>query len=135
MHVVYICISVLMNYDCTTHPILPFITIITKFLSKRCIKRVLDTKDERPSLFRFYRKTFLRRVDPKQPKNVKFSLCSIIETFLRGGASRLFRGGGKILRGGAKRSQGGGGCAPPHTSHQNPAMITSIAFKFASYIF
>jgi hypothetical protein len=25
MHVVYICISVLMNYDCTTHPILPFI--------------------------------------------------------------------------------------------------------------
>ena len=31
MHVVYICISVLMNYDCTT-PILPFITITTKFL-------------------------------------------------------------------------------------------------------
>ena len=44
MHVVYICISVLMNYDCTTHPILPFITIITKFLTKHCIKRVLDTE-------------------------------------------------------------------------------------------
>jgi hypothetical protein len=43
MHVV--CISVLMNYDCTTHSILPFITITTKFLSKHCItKRVLDTK-------------------------------------------------------------------------------------------
>jgi hypothetical protein len=44
MHVVYICISVLMNYDCTIHLILPFITITTKFLSKHCIKRVLDTE-------------------------------------------------------------------------------------------
>ena len=44
MHVMYMCISVLMNYDCTTHPILPFITITTKFLSKHCIKRVLDTE-------------------------------------------------------------------------------------------
>jgi hypothetical protein len=44
MHVVYIYISVLMNYDCTTHPILPFI-IITKFLSKHCIKRVLDIEE------------------------------------------------------------------------------------------
>jgi hypothetical protein len=26
MYVVYICISVFMNYDCTTHPILLFIT-------------------------------------------------------------------------------------------------------------
>jgi hypothetical protein len=44
MHVVYICISLLMNHDCTTHPIMPFITITTKFLSKHCIKRVLDTE-------------------------------------------------------------------------------------------
>jgi hypothetical protein len=58
------------------------------------------------SLFKFYRKTFLRSVDPKQPKNVKFSLRSIIETFPRWGA--------KILRGGAKQS---------HNSPQNPAMM------------
>jgi hypothetical protein len=32
MHVVYICINVLMNYDCTTHPISPFITITTKLI-------------------------------------------------------------------------------------------------------
>jgi hypothetical protein len=31
-----------MNHDCTTHRILPFITITTKFLSKHCIERVLD---------------------------------------------------------------------------------------------
>jgi hypothetical protein len=104
MHVVYICISVINNYGCTTHTILPFITITTNFLS----------------LFQFYRKTFLRSVDPKQPKNVKFSLWSIIETFPRRGAW-LFRGGAKILRGGAKRSQGR--CAPLHTSPQNPAMV------------
>jgi hypothetical protein len=44
MHVVYICISVIKNYGCTTHPSLPFITITTKFLSKHCIKRVLETE-------------------------------------------------------------------------------------------
>ena len=46
MHVVYMCISVFMNYDCTTNPILPFITITTKFLSKHSIKSVLDTESE-----------------------------------------------------------------------------------------
>jgi hypothetical protein len=50
------------------------ITITTKFLSKHCIKRVLDTEMIAISLFQFYRKTFLRSVDPNQPKNVKFSL-------------------------------------------------------------
>jgi hypothetical protein len=35
MHVVYIALcDQCMNYDCTTHPILPFIKITTKFLSK-----------------------------------------------------------------------------------------------------
>jgi hypothetical protein len=61
----YICISVLMHYDCTTQPILPFITITTKFLSKHCIKRLLDTE---MNGYQFYRKTFLWSVDPKQPK-------------------------------------------------------------------
>jgi hypothetical protein len=42
-------------------------------------------RDEWLSLFQFYRKTFLR-LDPKQAKNVKFSLSSIIETSLTGGA-------------------------------------------------
>jgi hypothetical protein len=45
VHVVYICIGVLMNHDCsTTSLIFQFITITTKFLSKHCIKRVLDTE-------------------------------------------------------------------------------------------
>jgi hypothetical protein len=99
MHVVYMCISVLMNHDCTTHPFLPFITITTKLLSNR---------DDWLSLFQFYRKTFLRSVDPKQPKNVKFSLWSFIETFSQGEV-RDFSGevqkfSGKVqndLRGGA----------------------------------
>jgi hypothetical protein len=60
MHVVYICTSVLMNYDCMT-PILPFITnIATKFLSKHCIKRVLDTEMNGYHCFNFAEKTFLR---------------------------------------------------------------------------
>jgi hypothetical protein len=87
MHVVYICISVLMNYDCTTHthPILPFITITTKFLSKHCITRGLD---------------------PKQTKNVKFSL-SIIETFPgRGGGCMTFQGRCKNSQGRCKTISG-----------------------------
>jgi hypothetical protein len=56
MHVVYICTSVLMNYDCTTHPILPFITITTKFLSKHRIKRILDTKMNGYHYFNFTEK-------------------------------------------------------------------------------
>jgi hypothetical protein len=74
------------------------------FFSKHCIKRVLDIE------MNSYHVVFLRSVDPKQPKNVKFSLRSIIETSPRGGAW-LFRGGAKILRGGAKRF---GRCAPLH---------------------
>ena len=58
MHVVYICTSVLMNNDCMT-PILPFITIATKFLSKHCIKRVLHTEMNGYHCFNFTEKTFL----------------------------------------------------------------------------
>jgi hypothetical protein len=82
------------------------ITITTRFLSKYCIKRILDIEMNWLSLFQFYRKTFFRSVDPKQPKNLTFSLWSIIETFPRGGAW-LFRGGAKIIRGGAKILRGG----------------------------
>jgi hypothetical protein len=53
---VRICISVFMNYDCTTHPILPFITITTKFLSKHCIKRILDTEMNGYHCFNFTEK-------------------------------------------------------------------------------
>jgi hypothetical protein len=68
-------IVLIMNHDCTTHPMLPFITITTKFLSKHCIKRVLDTEMNGYHRTLFYRKKlFLGSVDPKQPKNVKFSL-------------------------------------------------------------
>jgi hypothetical protein len=89
-----------------THPILPFITITRKFLSKHCIKRVLDTEMNGLSLSQFYRQTFLWCVDPKLPKNVKFSLSSIIETFPRGGT--------EIIRGGAKRSRGRCANRAPH---------------------
>jgi hypothetical protein len=51
MHPVY-----LVNYDCTTHPILPFIPIATKFLSKHCIKRVLDTEMNGYHCFNFTEK-------------------------------------------------------------------------------
>jgi hypothetical protein len=73
MHVVYICTSVLMNYECMT-PILPFITIATKFLSKHCIKRVLDTEMNGVLMFQFYRENFLtsRSVDHKQPSHFHF---------------------------------------------------------------
>ena len=78
MHVVYICISVFMNYDCTTHPILPFITITTKLLSKHCIKRVLDTEMNGYHCFNFTQKknflTILRSVDAEQPSNFHFDI-------------------------------------------------------------
>ena len=64
----YICISVLMNYDCTTYPVVPFITITTIFFSKHCMRRVLDAE------MNSYHVVFLQSVDPKQPKNVKYSL-------------------------------------------------------------
>jgi hypothetical protein len=48
--------SVLMNYDCTTHPILPFITIATKVLSKHCIKSVLDAEMNGYHCFNFTEK-------------------------------------------------------------------------------
>jgi hypothetical protein len=102
---------------------LPFIAITTTFLSKQCIKRLLDTEmNGYHALFQFYKKTFLRSVAPKATKKVKCSLWSIIETFPREGAW-LFKGSTKILRGGAKRSQGK--CAPPNTSHQIPAMVSA----------
>jgi hypothetical protein len=59
MHVVYICTSVLMNYECMTL-ILPFITIATKFFSKHCIKRLLDTEMNGYHCFNSIEKTFLR---------------------------------------------------------------------------
>jgi hypothetical protein len=83
-----------MNQNCTTRPILPFITITTKFLSKHY--NGTWHRDDWLSLFQFYRKTFLRNVDPKQPKNVQgevhdFSgevqkLSGEVQNDLRGGA-------------------------------------------------
>jgi hypothetical protein len=110
-HVVYICTSVLMNYECMT-------PIATKFLSKHCIKRVLETLDTEMSryhCFNFTGKTFLRSVDPKQPSHFHF----VPSLKLSQGA--VFQERCKILRGGAKRSQGR--CAPLHTSPQNPVLM------------
>ena len=61
MHVVYICTSVLMKYECMTPINLALIiTIATKFLSKHCIKRVLDTEMNGYHCFNFTEKNFLR---------------------------------------------------------------------------
>jgi hypothetical protein len=121
IHVVYTCISVLINHDCPTHPILPFITVTTRFLSKHCIKRILD-RDEWLLLFQFYGKTFLRSVDPKQPKNVKFSLWSIIETS---------RGGAYDVSEEVKNSQGRCKTISGEvlTSPQNPAMESGFTMQ------
>ena len=56
-------------FHCTTHPILHFITITTKFLSKYCTKRVLDTE---MNGYQFYRKTFLRSIDLTNQKVLNF---------------------------------------------------------------
>jgi hypothetical protein len=56
MRVVYICTSVLMNYDSNPICMTP---IATKFLSKQCIKRVLDTEMNGYHCFNFTEKTFL----------------------------------------------------------------------------
>jgi hypothetical protein len=100
-----------MNYHCATNPILPFITAL-QLLQNIALKGYL-TRDEWLSLFQLKEKSFVRSVDPKQPKNIKCSLWSIIETFPRGGAW--------LFRGGAKRSQWR--CATSYgTSPQNQAM-------------
>ena len=51
----YQCIN---DYDCTTRPILPFITIVTKFLLKHCVKRVFDTEMNGYHCLNFTEKTF-----------------------------------------------------------------------------
>ena len=102
MHVVYICISVLhvMSWIMTVQLIQFCPSLLHyNYYKKHCIKRVLETEMNGYRCFNFTEKTFLRSVDPiKKPKNVKFSLWSIIETLPRGGAW-LFRG----AQGGAKR--------------------------------
>ena len=96
MHVVYICIIVLMNYDCTTHPILPFITILLQsFFPNIALKGYLTQRWMAITV-----SILQKSLDPKQTKNVKFSFWSIIETFPRGG------GGGMTFQGRCKNSQG-----------------------------
>jgi hypothetical protein len=61
------------------------------------------------SLSQFYRQTFLWCVDPKLPKNVKFSLS---------------QGEVQKLSGEVQNDLGGGAQIEPHTYPQNPAMIS-----------
>ena len=101
-----------MNYDCMT-PISSFITIATKFLSKHCIKRELDSEMNGYHCFdSILQRDFLtsRSVDPKQPSHFHF-VPSL----------KLSQGEVHDLSGGAKRSQGR--CALLHTSPQNPALM------------
>jgi hypothetical protein len=62
----------------------PLLQLLQRFFQNVALKGT-SYRDEWLSLFQFYRKTFLR-LDPKQAKNVKFSLSSIIETSPREGA-------------------------------------------------
>jgi hypothetical protein len=143
MHVVYICISVLINNDCTTHPILPFITITTKLLSKHCIiYKGTWHRDDWLSLFQFYRKTLLRSVDPKQPKmsNFHFDLSLKLsqgEVHDFSGEVQKFSGEvQKFSGGGAKRSQGR--CTPPlkirPCLHHSCAPWSDISYKVAARV-
>jgi hypothetical protein len=74
-----------------------FIIITAKFLSKYCIKRVLDTEMNGYQVYHFL--TYC--VHRITTKNVKFSLWSIIGNFPKGRCIWLFWGGAKILRGDA----------------------------------
>jgi hypothetical protein len=104
----------------------PSLQLTTKFLSKHCIKRILVTEmNGYHALFQFYRKTFLRSLDPKQPKTSNFHFDLSLK-LSQGEVHDFSREVQKILRGGAKRSQGR--CAPPHTSPQNPPMFVCISF-------
>ena len=51
----------------------PSLQLLHSFFQNIALKGT-SHNDEWLSLFQFWRKTFLRSVDPKQPKNVKFSL-------------------------------------------------------------
>ena len=62
----------------------PLLHLRQRFFQNVALKGT-SHRDEGLSLFQFYTKTFLR-LDPKQAKNVKFSLSSIIETSPRKGA-------------------------------------------------
>ena len=62
----------------------PFLQLRQRFFQNVALNGT-SHRDEWLPLFQFYRGTFLR-LDPKQAKNVKFSLSSIIETSRRGGA-------------------------------------------------
>jgi hypothetical protein len=79
MHVVYICISALMNYDCITHPILPFITIsqsLQSFLQNIALKGYLTQRWMTITVSILQKKLSYEVIDPKQPKmsNIHFDL-------------------------------------------------------------
>jgi hypothetical protein len=62
----------------------PSLQLLQRFFQNVALKGT-SHRDEWLSLFQFYRKTFLP-LDPKQAKNVKFLLSSIIETPPKEGA-------------------------------------------------
>ena len=120
--VLYACgISVLMNYDCTTHLILPFITITTKFLSKHCIKRVFDTEMNGYHCFNFTEKLSyeVQTLSNQKMSNFHFDLS------LKLSQGEVYDFSGEVAR--CKNSQGR--CKTTsgevRTSFQNPAMQTT----------
>ena len=117
MHIAYICISVLMNYDCT-HPIFPFITIAAKFLSKHCIKRVLGTEMIGYHCFSFTEKLSFKvsTLSNQKMSNFHFDLSLKLSQ----GEVDDFSGEVQNSQGRCKTISG-----EVHTSPQNPAMLCS----------
>lgn len=80
MYVLYVCSSVFMNYNCTTHLILPFITSLqTKFLVKYCIKRVVALSNTQK-----FSKGKVHDVSEEGQK-----ISGEVQNYLRGGAHLL----------------------------------------------
>jgi hypothetical protein len=100
---------------------MPFITITTKFLSKHCIKRVLDTEMNGYHCFNFTEKLSCEVYTLSNHKTSNFHFELSLKLSQAEVHAWLFRGGAKILRRGAKQSQLR--CAPPHTSPQIPPCV------------
>ena len=122
---VHICIKVLVNYDFTTHY---NYNDYRKFLSKHCIKRVLDTDMNWLSLFQFY------RVDPKQPKMSNFHFDLFYHWNFPKGMCTTFQGRCKNYQGRCKTISGEV-APPPHlpskSGHVNYTYLyVFILFKY-----
>ena len=96
----------------------PSLQLLQSFFQNIALKGTWR-RDEWLSLFQFYRKTFLRSVDPKQPKSVKFSLWSTVSLKLSQGEMHDFSGEVQKFSGEMQNDLRGGTHLP-----LNPAMFS-----------